>query len=1149
VHRATRRVPGKAAALLGILAASAILAAAVRAGAPADAPKAASSPADLAREVVPLLQTTCGTCHGPTLSQAQLRLDSREAAIKGGVSGTALVPGNAAESLILRRILAPKDAAVRMPQGLPPLPEETVEKIRAWIDAGAPWPEETTAAAPATTTVSAGGADVDYQTKIRPIFETSCMPCHGPDQQKSGLRLDARTLALKGGLSGKVILPGNAKDSLMVRRLMGQIAPRMPFERTPLPADKIALIKAWIDKGAPGPDDAPAGAKTATHWAYVKPVRPELPVVKRAGWVRNPIDAFVLARLEKEGLAPSPEASKETLVRRLSLDLVGLPPTPEEVEAFVSDSAPDAYEKLVDRLLASPHYGERWARPWLDLARYADSNGYEKDNLRTAWKYRDWVIDAINRDLSFQQFTIEQIAGDMLKDPTEAQKIATGFHRNTLLNQEGGIDVEEARFETLVDRVNTTASVWLGTTMACAQCHNHKYDPVSQKDYYRMLAFYDNIDYVVHGAGEVVVDKWIDEPELDLPTPEQAAERAKLKAEADALEKTLKTDTPALDAARAAWEKEMLEPPAAWTPVVPTSASSSSVATLTIGADGSVVAGGALPEKETYTIAAPMPLDRITGFRLEVIAEPGDPPIFPGRAENGNFTLSGFAVRAAAPVPLVRAQADVNEGGWPVADTLDDSAETGWGVFPEVTSSHNALFVPREPVSGRQGTTLTFTLAHESKHAKHSIRRFRLYATRDADPGRGLFAPDDVKAIARKAAAERSPEEQKKIADYYRGIAPPLDAPRRTLAETNKRLGKLKITTAMVMRERPGFERPSTFLRIRGSFMSPGERVYANVPAFLPPLPEDSPANRLGLARWLVSEDNPLTARVTVNRYWEQLFGRGIVETSEDFGSQGQRPTHPELLDWLATQFVAKGWSPKQMLRLMVTSATYRQTSAVTPALVEKDPYNKLLARGPRFRVEAEMVRDIALSAGGLLSDKVGGPSVFPIQPDGIWNSPYSDEKWTTSEAGDRWRRGLYTFTRRTSPYPSLLTFDAPSREFCTVRRVRTNTPLQALTTLNDPVFFEAARGLAGRIVAAPATAPEARAAYGFRICTSRRPRAEETARLVAFYERERDRFDHDPAAASAVAGGAAGEDTAERAAWTMAANVLLSLDETVTKE
>src|SRR5262245_56546208 len=742
----------------------------------------------------------------------------------------------------------------------------------------------------------------------------------------------------------------------------------------------------------------------------------------------------------------------------------------------------------------------------------------------------------------------------MLKDATEAQRIATGFHRNTLLNQEGGIDVEEARFEPHVDRVNTTASVWLGTTMACAQCHNHKYDPVSQKDYYRMLAFYDNIDYTVHGAGEVVVmDRWIDEPELDLPTSEQAAERARLKAEADALEKTLKTDTPALEAARAAWEKEMLERPAAWTTVVPARAVSSGEATLTIGADGSVVADGTLADKDTYTLVAPMPLERITGFRLEVIAEPGDPPIFAGRAENGNFTLSGFAVRVggpgSGPVPLVRAQADVDEGGWPVADTIDADPETGWGIFPEVTTSHNALFVPREPVGGRQGTTLTFTLAHESKHAKHSIRRFRLYATREADPGRGLFAPDDMKAIAKQPAAERSPEDQKKIADYYRGIAPPLDAPRRALAETKKRLGKLMITTALVMRERPGFERPSTFLRIRGSFMSPGERVYANVPAFLPPLPEDAAANRLGLARWLVSEDNPLTARVTVNRYWEQLFGRGIVETSEDFGSQGQRPTHPELLDWLATEFVARGWSPKQMLRLIGTSATYRQSSAVTPALVDKDPYNKLLARGPRFRVEAEMVRDIALSAGGLLSGKVGGPSVFPIQPDGIWNSPYSDAKWTTSDGGDRWRRGICTFTRRTSPYPSLLTFDAPTREFCTVRRVRTNTPLQALTTLNDPVFFEAARGLAGRMEAAPASGPEARAAYGFRICTSRPPGPEETARLVAFYEHERERFQHDPAAASAVAGRAAGADAAERAAWTMAANVLLSLDETVTKE
>jgi hypothetical protein len=1130
--------------------------AAVRASAPA-APQAAA--VDFTRDVLPILKGSCMGCHGPTLAQGQLRLDSREAALKGGVSGAALVPGSAGDSLLVKRLLAPREAAVRMPMGLDPLPAEAIERIQAWIDAGAPWPEAAPLPASAAPSDMPGAraADVDFVTKIQPIFKTSCMPCHGPEQQKSGLRLDARALALRGGLSGKVILPGNGKDSLMVRRLMGQISPRMPFERSPLPPAQIALIKAWIDKGAPGPDDAPADAKVATHWAYVKPVRPEPPSVKRAGWVRNPIDAFVLARLEKEGLEPSPAAARETLIRRVSLDLVGLPPTPEEVDAFLADPAPDAYEKLVDRLLASLHYGERWARPWLDLARYADSNGYEKDNLRVAWKYRDWVIGALNRDLSFKDFTVEQIAGDMLKDPTEEQKIATGFHRNTLLNQEGGIDVEEARFETLVDRVNTTAAVWLGTTMACAQCHNHKYDPVSQKDYYRMLAFFDNIDYTVHGQGEVIMDRWIDEPELDLPTAEQAAARATLKAEIQRLETTLKTETPALEAAQAAWENEATSAPATWTILSPTSATSAAGATLEMTGDRSIVASGNLADKDTYTVVARTPHAGITGFRLEVVAEPGDPPLFPGRAENGNFTLSGFAVKwseagksAGSPVRLLGAQADVNENGWPVADTLDGNPESGWGIFPETTSSHNAVFVPEAPVGKRRGTDLTFTLEHESKHYKHTLRRFRLYVTTEAHPARGLFAPEDMKTIARLPAAERSEEQTKQIAKYYRGIAPPLDDPRRALVAARKQLDKLKITTALVMKERAGYERPGTPLRIRGSFMSPGERVYANVPAFLPPLPEDAPANRLGLARWLVSDENPLTARVTVNRLWEQLYGRGLVETSEDFGSQGQRPTHPELLDWMATEFMAQGWSQKRMLRLLVTSATYRQSSAVSPALVERDPYNKLLARGPRFRVEAEMVRDIALAVGGLLSGDVGGPSVYPLQPEGIWNSPYSDEKWTTSAGSDRWRRGIYTFTRRTSPYPSLLTFDAPSREFCTVRRVRTNTPLQALTTLNDPVYFEAARGLAGRIVGEAPADPPARATYGFRVCTSRKPTAEETARLLAFYEQERERFRQDPEAARAVAGGspdAAG--TVERAAWTMAANVLLSLDETVTKE
>jgi hypothetical protein len=636
--------------------------------------------------------------------------------------------------------------------------------------------------------------------------------------------------------------------------------------------------------------------------------------VKAKGWVKNPIDLFVLARLEQEGLSPSPEAGREALLRRVWLDLVGLPPTLPELDAFLADKSPDAYEKAVDRLLASPHYGERWARPWLDLARYADTNGYEKDRRRAAWKWRDWVIAALNADMPFRQFTIEQIAGDMLDGATQDQRIATGFHRNTLLNQEGGIDVEEARWETLVDRVNTTATVWLGTTLGCAQCHDHKFDPFTQKDYYRMLAFFDNGEYRVSSEGPRVVDKWIVEPELELPTPEQAARKRSLEDE------------------------------------------------------------------------------------------------------------------------LQRAQA-------------------------------------------------------------------RLAAT-SAELGAN---------------------------------APELDAERARLRELRKELADLAIPTAMVLRERGSGGWPSTPLRARGSFMSPGERVFAAVPGTLQPLPPAAMSNRLGLAQWLADENNPLTPRVAVNRIWEQYFGRGLVLTSEDFGSQGERPSHPELLDWLATEFLRLGTRQKPLHRLIVTSAAYRQASRVTPALRERDPDNRLLARGPRLRVEAETVRDIALQASGLLDPALGGPSVFPFQPEGIWDNPYSDDKWKTSEGGDRYRRALYTFARRTAPYPSLTVFDAPSREFCTARRVRTNTPLQALTTLNDPVFVEAAQGLAERMAREGGTALAERIGYGYRVCTAQRPAPADLQALAALHAREMARL--------------AGDPKAEERALASVASVLLNLDATLTRE
>ena len=1006
-------------------------------------------------------------------------------------------------------------------------------------------------------------AKVDYERDIAPILSASCIACHGAEQPQAQLRLDSLAAALQGGASGKVVVPGNSNRSPLVRRLLGLDKPQMPYGSDPLPAKQIALIRAWIDQGATGAKPAVAAAppKTQKHWAYVKPVRPQPPKVKNSAWVRNPIDNFILARLEKEGLTPSPEADRETLIRRLSLDLTGLPPTLEEVDAFVADQSPGAYEKVVDRLLASPHYGERWARPWLDLARYADTHGYEKDDRRTAWKYRDWVINALNQDMSFREFTIEQIAGDMLPNPTTDQLIATGFHRNTMLNQEGGVDHEEYRWYALVDRVNTTASVWLGTTLGCAQCHNHKFDPFTQKDYYRMLAFFDNVEYRDLNLGQG--EGWVEEPSIELPTPEQEAKSQELKAEMAKLQAVLDTSTPELESAQANWERGMLAAEQEWTVVRPLGATSKGGATLTVLDDQSLLAGGKNPQEDVYEIEARTGLQGITAVRLEALSDPSLPHGGPGRDAEGNFFLSALEVTAAPAdrpdaaekVVFKEAAADESQGGYNVKNLVEKKEGiTGWAIEPALDLApprRQAVLIPEKPFGFESGTLLNIRLKHEMFHSARNLGRFRLSVTSMADPKRTVQLAAKLRPVLAMPAAERTEKLKSELAAAYRAMAPALQAARDRMAELKKALDDLGIATAMILRERPSFERPSTFLRIRGSFLSKGDKVYAGVPGSLNPLPENQMPNRLGLAYWLVEESNPLTARVAVNRFWEQYFGRGIVETSEDFGTQGQRPSHPKLLDWLATEFTRQGWSMKAFHRLIVTSATYRQSSHSTPELVERDPYNRLLARGPRFRLEAEMVRDQALAASGLLSAKIGGPSVFPYQPEGVWDRPYSDDKWTLSQGEDRYRRTLYTFLRRTTPYPTLINFDAPSREFCTVRRVRTNTPLQALDTLNDPVFFEAARALAQRIMKEAAPDSAARATHGFRLLLTRRPAATEVQRLVAFHDQQFARFQKDEKAARDViqAGANPPPGAVELAAWTMVANVLLNLDETVTKE
>jgi mono/diheme cytochrome c family protein len=1052
---------------------------------------------------------------------------------------------------------------------------------------------------------AAAQSQVDFKRDVEPIFAQTCYQCHGAKKAMGQLRLDVKSLAMKGGISGPSILPGDSKASRLMKRILGEgDEVQMPMGGDPLKPEQIELIRKWIDEGANWPEaDASEKAEIPEHWAYIKPRRPQLPQVKNKSWVRNPIDAFILARLEREGLQPSPEAGKATLLRRVYLDLTGLPPSVKDIDDFLADRSEDAYEKAVDRLLASPAYGERWARPWLDLARYADSNGYEADHPRVMWKYRDWVINALNRDLPFDQFTVEQIAGDMLPGATTDQRIATGFHRNTMVNMEGGIDPEENRFEILVDRVNTTATVWLGSTIACAQCHNHKYDPFSQKEYYQLMAIFDNAEYKIEGS---IHSRHVSEPQLSLPTPVQAAKRKVIDGELKRLEAKLKKQTPELDVEQGKWEGELLNEKQRWALLDPLKSASTGGATMKELADGSVLVSGAKAEQDVYIVTARTELNGITGLRLEAIPDDSLPKGGPGRDPYGNFFLTGMEVlasplsdasrRSSGPIKFVNALVDdaaygvaVKEffGGEPVNVATDQPP--GWFVNAtndQTRMPRQGVFIPEKPFGFEGGTLLTIKLKHLGGSLNQGIGRFRLSVTANAEPARIVSIPARMRQILAIPAGSRTEKQKEDLAAQFRAVTPLLKYERERIAQLKNDMKALGIVTALVMRERDSSDPPSTFLRERGSFLNKGEKVFAATPAVLNRVPENAPINRLGLARWLVDEDNPLTARVMVNRFWEQVFGNGIVETSEDFGTQGERPTHPELLDWLAAEFMhptwnadggetgelgdkdkilsrpipinrpiaqspSRKWGMKRLLRLIVTSSAYRQSSATTPVLLEKDPYNRLLARGPRFRMEAEMIRDVSLAASGLLSRKIAGPSVFPYQPEGIWNNPYSSEKWILSKGADRYRRGLYTFVRRSSPYPAMMTFDATSREYCTVRRVRTNTPLQALTMLNDEAAMEAARALARRMLAEGGIRVEARIRYGLRSCITRIPDEQEIGRLVDLYKQQLSYFRSHKAEAAKVKGdlkASAKNSNAELAAWTMVANVLLNLDETLTK-
>ena len=1017
-------------------------------------------------------------------------------------------------------------------------------------------------------------AGPDFAREVRPVLSNRCFKCHGPDEghREAGLRLDLREEALRELDSGtRAIVPGHPDDSELIARITStdpDLVMPPPHAKIVLTDRERQILTDWIA----------AGAEYRPHWAFVKPIRPGLPTVKNTAWPKNEIDRFVLSRLEQEGLAPSPEADRATLCRRVHLDLVGLPPTTAELDAFLADTSPDAYEQLVDRLLASPRYGERWARRWLDLARYADTNGYEKDRDRQIWPYRDWVIRALNDDMPFDQFTIRQIAGDLLPGATPDDVIATGFHRNTMLNEEGGIDPLEFRYLAMVDRVGTTGTTWLGLTTACAQCHTHKFDPILHTDYFSLMALLNNADEP---------EWWIPSADATRQRTETARRIESLWAELPArwpLPAFLATEevaavgsgeispsSPAAEAKRIlslaerfqAWSREESARAIDWTILRPTTMQTT-MPHLVVRDDGSILASGDSTKSDVYTIQLP-PSDRpIRAVRLEVLPDESLPDHGPGMCSyegpKGDFFLSEFEATANGKRLTLTHATDSFSGTAAkgkvestAAKAIDGEMSSGWNTNGEQGRAHAAVFQLAEELA--PGTPMTLTMRFE-RHYACPLGCFRLAVTsaRDAESsGHGA----DVEAALAMPVDRRSPHTWDLVFRRFLASAP-------ELAESVKQIRQLENSlragqTTLVLRERPADNPRKTFLHHRGEYTQPKQEVPAAVPSFLPQLPSGSPANRLALANWLVSADNPLTARVTVNRQWQTLFGRGLVATVEDFGYQSEPPSHPHLLDWLATMFTADdesggmGWSMKRLHRLLVTTATYRQASMAAESLVERDPKNALLARGPRVRLEAEVIRDSALTSAGLLSAKMYGPGVRPPQPDGVTEVAYGGGKWQASAGEDRFRRSIYTYQKRTAPFAFTTTFDGPSGEACIARREVSNSALQALTLLNDPMFVEVAQSL-GKTVLAAGADDATRLRELARRVLSREFDADEERAMTDFLHVQRQRLAAGELDAAKLAGGAASTpaeasaDAVELAAWMLTARAVMNLDEAVVK-
>jgi hypothetical protein len=1139
-------------------------------------------------------------------------------------------------------------------------------------------------------------AKLDFNRDIRPILSNNCFRCHGPDEAErsgggaQGLRLDSPE-GLREDLGGHfAVVPGKPDESHMIARILSNDpAEVMPPPETgrKLSAAEVQLLRQWIEQGAP----------FSMHWSYVVPSRPEVPPLPNPAeneWAKNAIDHFVLERLHSQKLRPQPEADKYALVRRVSLDITGLPPTWEEVQEFVTDSSSQAYEKMVDRFLAKEAYGEHWARMWLDLARYADSAGYADDPARTIWAYRDYVIRSFNKNLPFDQFTVEQIAGDLLPEPTNEQKIATAFHRNTLTNNEGGTNDEEFRNVAVVDRVNTTYAVWMGTTMACAQCHTHKYDPLSQKEFYQSFAIFNNSEDADRGDESPLYEIW---------TEEQLQKRQTLQQQLAEDQKILDTLTPELQQSLKQWESSLPRQPMWLTPKVLAAKSEGGV-DLKLEQETSVIRSTVGAARDNFEIeldlesALPSSLGSLAAIQIEALSDASLPANGPGWS-GGNFVLSevqativppagtkqvarfvrvehpganrilslaevevfsdgkniaptgaatqsstdfgGEAIKAIdgnsdgnyfqsnsvthskadstdpwwevdlkGQLPIERivvwnrtdggvgimdrlkgavvkvldekrtvlwegtiadtskadiawsldgsqtlsfaaAFADFNQDGFAaanlVAPKIDNSK--GWAIGGATGKDHQLTLVASQPAKVPAASRLRIRLLQQSPHVQHILGKFRVRVTGDQEISKWAGVPGEIQSIILKSENDRSQQQKDQLFGYYRTIAAELEPVRKRLADRRQELNSLKATTTVpVMKELSADRLRITKVHNRGNYMDLGEQVEPGIPGVFQ-VGNEKVKDRLALARWLVSRDNPLTARVTVNRYWEQLFGTGLVATAEEFGSQGDLPTHPELLDWLAVEFMDQGWDMKRLLKTILMSATYRQSSKVSRELAQLDPDNRLLARGPRFRLPAETIRDQALAIAGLLSQKKFGPPVKPPQPSLGLNAAFgSSTDWQASSGDDRYRRGIYTTWRRSNPYPSMSTFDAPNREVCTLRRVRTNTPLQALVTMNDPVYIEAAQAY-GRIAIRQPGSLNEKLEFALSRALSRPVKPEEVAVLKRLYDKAVDALRSQPEQAKKLATdpiGAVpeGTDTIDLAAWTIVSNSILNLDE-----